>query len=226
MKKALILSLSLIICLGFSACGKKEAKNDVQILTSKGGLFVEENKSLMGWLKKGKTVECKVSSPDGEMIIKTKNEVVRMEGVQYFSPDSSAKQSKAENGVMLTIGDWMYMWDDLIKEGVKMNFKELEEIKQEESEIENGSRKEWDEMVNEWENADVVYECKEVSLDDELFAEPKDIDFIDLSALIINMPKNMDKVMENLGSPENINQEDIEKMLENMNINGEDLLKE
>ena len=32
--------------------------------------------------------------------------------------------------------------------------------------------------------------------------------------------------MENLGSPEGMNQEDIEKMLEDMNIGGEDLLKE
>ncbi|MEA1963044.1 MAG: hypothetical protein U9M94_02270 [Patescibacteria group bacterium] len=226
MKKALILSLSLIICFGLSACGKKEAKNDVQTFAPEGGLVVKENKSLMGWLKKGKAVECRVSSPEGEMVIKTKNEAVRMEGMPYFSPNSAIEQPKAENGIMLTVGDWMYMWDTSTKKGAKMNIKEMETTGEEEDEISENKRKEWDEMVKEWEDMDAAYECREASLDDELFAKPKDVEFMDLNALTDNMPKNIDKIMENLESPEGMNHEDIEKMLEDMNISGENLLKE
>ncbi|MCK5319915.1 hypothetical protein KAJ61_00830 [Candidatus Parcubacteria bacterium] len=218
MKKALILSLSLMICLGFSACGKKEAKNDVQVAAPEHGLVVKENNTLMGWLKKGKAVECRVTAPEGEMIIKTKNEVVRMEGIAYFSPDSGTEQPKAENGVMLTVGDWVYTWDSQTKKGAKMNFKELEAIGIEDSEAVPDDRKNWDEMVEAWEDMDVAYECKELRLDDELFTEPKDIDFMDLGAIMINA----NKLMEGLDS----NQEDIEKMLEDMDINTEGLLKE
>ena len=207
-----------MICLGFSACGKKEAKNDVQVAAPEHGLVVKENNTLMGWLKKGKAVECRVTAPEGEMIIKTKNEVVRMEGIAYFSPDSGTEQPKAENGVMLTVGDWVYTWDSQTKKGAKMNFKELEAIGIEDSEAVPDDRKNWDEMVEAWEDMDVAYECKELRLDDELFTEPKDIDFMDLGAIMINA----NKLMEGLDS----NQEDIEKMLEDMDINTEGLLKE
>ena len=226
MKKAIILSLSLMICFGFSACGKKETKIDVQVSAPEGGLIVKENSTLMDWLKKGKAVECRVTSPEGEMIIKTKSEVVRMEGIPYFSPDSSGEQPKAENGVMLTVGDWMYTWDTSTKKGMKMNLKELEAIGQEENKTDNVDMKKWDEMVDEWEDMDVAYECKEVKLDDELFTEPKDIDFMDLSAMMTGMQEGADKLIECLNNSENMNQEDIEKMLEDMNIGGEDLLKE
>ena len=226
MKKALILSLSLMICFGFSACGKKETKNDVQVAAPEGGLVVKENNTLMGWLKKGKAVECMVSTPEGEMIIKTKNEVVRMEGIAYFSPDSSAEQQKAEDGVVLTVGDWVYMWDISTKKGTKMNFKELEAMGNKEAKaVEEEDRKDWGDMVEAWEDMDVVYECKELRLDDELFVEPKDVDFMDLGAMMTGMQENADKLMEGLESPEGMNQEDIEKMLEDMNIDGGDLLK-
>ena len=215
-----------MICLGLSACGKKEAKNDVQVAAPEGGLVVKENNTLMGWLKKGKAVECRVSSPEGEMIIKTKNEVVRMEGIPYFSPDSSTEQPKAENGVMLTVGDWTYMWDTSTKKGTKMNFKELEEIGKENGEADGSDRKDWDEMVEAWEDMDVAYECKELRLDDKLFTEPEDVDFMDLGAMMIGLQEHTDKLMNNLGSPEGMNQEDIEKMLEDMDISQEDLLKE
>ncbi|MCK4539722.1 hypothetical protein KAU09_01040 [Candidatus Parcubacteria bacterium] len=226
MKKALILSLSLMICFGLSACGKKEAKNDVQVSAPEGGLVVKENKSLMGWLRKGKAVECKVTSPEGEMIIKTKNEIVRMEGISFFSPNSDTEQPKAGNGVMLTIGDWVYMWDMLTKKGTKMNLKELEAMDEEDDEVAEDDRKEWDEMVEEWEDMDVAYECKEVKLEDELFREPKDVDFTDLSAMMVDMRESAGELMEGLSNSEGMNQEDIEKMLEDMNINQEDLLKE
>ena len=227
MKKALILSLSLMICFGFSGCGKKEAKNEVQVAAPKGGLIVKENKSLMGWLKKGKAVECRVTAPEGEMIIKTKNEVVRMEGIPYFSPDSSGEQPKAENGVMLTVGDWVYMWDAQTKKGAKMNLKEMEAMGNEEAEAATEEdRKDWGDMVEAWEDMDVAYECKEVKLDDGLFTEPKNVDFMDLGDVMATMQENADELIKNLGSPEDMNQEDIEKMLEDMNIGGEDLLKE
>ena len=226
MKKALILSLSLMICFGLSACGKKEAKNDVQVAAPESELVVKENKSLMSWLKNGKAIECRVASPEGDMIIKTKNEAVRMEGIIYFSPDSYGEQPKAENGVMLTVGDWTYMWDTSTKKGTKMNLKELEAINEEESEADGSDRKDWDEMVEAWEDMDVAYECKELRLDDKLFIEPEDVDFMDLGAMMIGLQEHTDKLMNNLGSPEGMNQEDIEKMLEDMDINQEDLLKE
>ena len=215
-----------MICFGLSACGKKEAKNDVQVSAPEGGLVVKENKSLMGWLRKGKAVECKVSVPEGEVVIKIKNEIVRMEGIPFFSPNSGTEQPKAENGVMLAVGDWVYTWDTQTKKGAKINSKEIETMGEEDVEANDGSKASWGEMVRAWEDMGLAYECKEIRLDDKLFTEPKNIDFMDLGDVMTAMQEDADKLIENLGSPESMNQEDIEEMLEDMDISGEDLLEE
>ncbi len=54
----------------------------------KGGFEVTANNTLLGWLKKGKTVECSVETPMGKILMFAQNEKVRMEGIPYFSIDS------------------------------------------------------------------------------------------------------------------------------------------
>ena len=232
MKKVIVLSLSLIICFSLSACGKKSVKKDAQVIEPNGGLVVKENKTLFGWLKKGKAVECIIDSPEGQVIIKTKNEAVRMEGIQYLSSDPNAEQPKAENGVMLTVGDWMYMWDTSTKKGTKMNYKELEEMGLAEKETgDEYNEKEWSKMVKAWDDMNVDYKCNEVKIDDKLFSKPEDVDFVDLAGMMTDMQKGADELIKNLGNPEDMNQEDIEAMLEDMEIESpedisrEDLLK-
>ena len=182
MKKTLILSLMFIMMLSLSACGKKEEKKEI-VSNSGGGLEVVDNDTLMGWLKKGKAVECRIMSPEGDIVMKTKDEAVYMEGVPYMSMDSSGEQPEAGNGVMLTVGDWMYTWDKVTKKGTKMNSKEIEALAPEEDE-EELDEKEWEDMAEEWEDSGFEYRCKEIKVDDSLFQEPKGIEFTDMNEMM------------------------------------------
>ena len=190
-----------VMMLSLSACGKKEEKKEV-VSNSKGGLEVVDNNTLMGWLKKGKAVECRIMSPEGDIVMKTKNEAVYMEGVPYMSMDSSGEQSEASNGVMLTVGDWTYMWDKVTKKGTKMNNKELEALGGEGDEAEELDEKEWENMAEEWDDSGVEYSCKEIKVADSLFEEPKGIEFTDMNEMmkgLSNIGKNLEEQMNREG---------------------------
>lgn len=224
MKKIVIVTLSLIFCLSMTACGKKAVQNSAPAPT--GGLEVKENNTLLGWLKKGKAIECEVLSPSGRVAIKSKNEAVRMEGIPFFSPDSTGAQPNAANGVLLSANGWTYMWDQETKKGTKINDAELAELSGEEEAAD--VNKNWNEMVKEWDDAQIGYDCREVALGDELFSEPADIEFTDLTEILTGAKNMADEALKNLPMPEvpeNINmdgvtipegatQEDIEKLLE------------
>jgi uncharacterized lipoprotein YehR (DUF1307 family) len=197
MKKTLILSLMFIMLLGLTACGKKEEKQ--KIVNKSGGFEVVDNNTLMGWLKKGKAVECRIMSPEGDIIMKTKNEAVYMEGVPYMSMDSSGAMPEANNGVMLTVGDWMYTWDKVTKKGTKMNSKEMEALSSGEDEADE---KDWENMAEGWEDSGFEYSCKEIKVDDSLFEEPKDVEFTDMNEMmkgLSDIGKNLEEQMNGGG---------------------------
>lgn len=225
MKKITIITFSLIMCLGITACGKKTASNNAPAVPQ-GGLEVKENNTLLGWLKKGKAIECEVLSPSGRVTVKSKNEAVRMEGIPFFSPDSAGTQPSATNGVLLSANGWTYMWDQETKKGTKINNAEIARLNGDESAAD--VNKDWNEMVQEWDETQVGYDCKEATLSDELFTEPVGIEFTDLTEILTGaeslmgsatgdlplpeMPGNID--MKDLEIPAGANQEEIEAILE------------
>lgn len=226
MKKTIIFCLSIALCLSMTACGKKAA--DKAANAPAGGLEVKEKNTLSGWLSKGKAIECEVLSPEGKVVIKSKNEAVRMEGISYFSLDSAGAQPNAANGVWLNAGGWMYMWDAETKKGSKINMAALSEANTDDQDGDIG--KTWNEMVAEWDKTEIGYDCQETAMADELFIEPSDIEFTDLTEILTSaenllapvaddsaeppMPDMSD--LENLKIPAGANQEDIEALLENM----------
>jgi len=238
MQKTTIMCLSLLLCFGLSACGKKTANNE-SLNALKGGLEVKENNSLTGWLKKGKAVECEVMSPQGKIIMKAKNGAVLMEGVPYYSADSAGAQPKAENGAILSANGWTYMWDKESKKGTKMNNAELDEMSKDGTEAggvsEEDSAKDWNKMVEDWDEAQIGFDCKEASLGDDLFSEPQGVEFTDLTDLLTNLPKIDTNNLEGMNQPEvpampdikdlkipqGANQEDIEKILEEGGVKAE-----
>lgn len=196
MKKTLIFSLMFVMMLSLSACGRKEKKQEPINKTS-GGLEVAENNTLMGWLKRGKAVECRVMSPDGDIVVKTKDDAVYMEGIPYVSADSSGKTSEAKNGVMLTVGDWTYTWDKKLGKGTKMNNKEMAVLDPEDKAGEPGE-KGWENMTKEWEDSGFKYSCKEIKVDDNLFKEPQGVEFTDLGEMmkgLSDIGKNLEEQM-------------------------------
>jgi hypothetical protein len=180
MKKSLIIGLLIFMVFGLSACGKKaEEPVGAETPDNTGQMMAE--KSMMKWLKGGKTVKCEVKTPDGEVSVITKEGAVRMEGIPFYSMDSAGEAPEPKNGVMLTVGDWTYMWDKVSRKGTMMNMKEIEEMSADMPE-ENG-QEEWDDMALRWEDSGYEYDCQETSADGSLFEKPEDVDFQDLNKM-------------------------------------------
>ncbi len=182
MKKIIIVLILFILPFVFSGCKKKAEKVEQEVRKT-GGVEVLENKSILDWLKGGKTVECTIMSPEGDIITTTKGESVYVEGIPYFSMDSTSEAPKAANGIMLVVGDWTYTWDKLTKKGTKMNIKEIEEMSVE-IEAEQEEQEGWDEMAQGWDDSGFEYNCKEVRADSKMFEEPKDVEFSDMTSFM------------------------------------------
>jgi len=187
MKKTLILSLVVIIVISLAGCGKKDEAQNTK--SGESGFEVTENNTLLGWLKKGKTVECSVETPMGKILMFAQNEKIRMEGIPFYSMESMREVPKAENGVSLTVGDWMYLWDKETKKGTKMNVKEMERLGKELDDVEDEPKasKTWEDSVKEWEDEEAAYNCKEKKLSSEVFEAPEDVEFADLTEMMKGM---------------------------------------
>ncbi len=62
-------------------------------------------------MKKGGAVKCSLNMTEGNIVMMTKNNNVRIEGIPFFSSTSTGEAPQADNGVSLTLGDWVYMWE-------------------------------------------------------------------------------------------------------------------
>lgn len=214
MKKTIILGLAAVLVLGLSGCGKEEKRASVEE-DRVNDTEVVENKTIVEWLKAGKSVECTIDSPEGPIITTTKNEAVRMEGIPYFSMESSDSAPEAVNGVMLTVGDWMYTWDKVSKQGTKMNVKEIERL----SGVEDETAEEpesWDDMAEEWDESGFAYSCQEVNVDDELFEEPQDVEFTDLTEMMRGYTEMSTQMEEQMRGGEPMDMAEIEAMMQDM----------
>ncbi|MFH0891850.1 MAG: hypothetical protein V1867_03665 [Candidatus Falkowbacteria bacterium] len=176
MKKIIILTLALSFCLAGTGCGKKKQpeaaspKNNNQ-----SGLTVIADDTLTGWLKRGRSVECALSSPEGEIKISAKNDKIRIDGIPYAAMD--APNEPVKNGVSLTDGDMTYMWGG--GKGTKFSLKKMQELS---GELDGSQeQKTWEDTAADWEDAGLNYNCHEADLSDGLFTPPADIVFEDLN---------------------------------------------
>jgi hypothetical protein len=222
MKKVIIIIVALLVvgAGGYFAFTKGKGSKNIELdkpeITS--GLKVMENKSLMGWLKKGKSVECTLSTEEGTITMKTKDNKVRIEGLPYMFGGSDTSEPDF-NGVSLTTGDWVYMWSG--DKGTKMNIKAMQETMDEEQK-EKAEDYDWEETAQGWE-ALYQYECQEKRLSDDLFEPPTDVEFTDWTEMMANMQQMSQQLQEKFGEGENMNMEDIEEQLEKMDM--EELMK-
>lgn len=220
MKKLLV--LVLVASFALTGCfGKKETSKTVN------GLQVKENNSLMGWLKKGKAVECTLNDENGEMKISTKGDKVKIEGVPYMFASMNGGQidpGEMPKGTSLTVGDMMYTWSG--DKGIKMDIKKMEETASDMAEkagIEEEPEspgEDWEDQVGAWEAMGLDYDCKEVNLSDNAFTPPSDVTFTDLNEQMDNMQKAADDFLNKMGSGEELDMDALKAEMEKMGGTG------
>ncbi len=141
-----------------------------------------EKLGLVDLFKQGKGMKCLIGSEDGTIITYSNGDKARTEGVNI----GFSQESKREMAYMINDGEWIYTWSG--KKGTKINMKKLEELEENmdnENLIEDKNNiGDFDEMVEEWEDGEVTYDCNEQKIDDELFVPPSDVDFQNMMEMI------------------------------------------
>jgi len=217
MNKKIVITLIFIFGLSLSACGtKKEAVDNKRIDNNTKKVESVKKNSLMDWLKGGKTVECKIKTPEGEIVVKTKGQTSYMEGVPSFTPGLGEGAEMNNNGVVLTVGDWTYMWDKITKKGTKMNIKEMEDLTGGALEEEEAVQGDFSEMTEEWSDMEYEYDCKEIKADDSIFKAPKDVQFEDMNEKMRSFKDQSKRIQEQAASGGQIDQEELEKMIQGL----------
>jgi len=172
MKKTITILLIIAFCLTGCSLGKKNTADTTKQV---------EDTSLLGQLNSGLAMVCTVTTLNGEISIKVKDNKIRMEGIPYiYDQATSSEATTAQNnlGTMLSIGDEQYIWSD--QKGTKLNLKELSELTggQTEGQMEI---KDWQSTVGEWQQAGFNYKCEKQTLPNDIFTPPSDINFTDLN---------------------------------------------
>jgi len=215
MKKATALILIITFSLFLGGCFKKKAPEAQNSASPEDGLTVKENNTLMGWLKKGKGVECTVSSPEGNITVKTKDNKVRIDGIPYAF-GAAAGAEAINNGVSLTDGDWTYFWSG--KEGMKMNNKKMEELSADLEQKKNAEDNQWENMVGNWEEDGFNYDCSNKTLLDNIFTPPSDVVFTDLTEMMSGLSEISKDLEKQLEAGEPVDAEALEEAMKALQL--------
>lgn len=197
--------------LGLTGCFNKEASDQK-----------EKSKKLSDWIKSGKGIVCSVNTPQGEVIVKTKGEKVRMDGIMYMDMTSSDANHGTQKGSSISDGEWFYMWGD--DNGIKIKIEEMEKMgaKTEDDygvEEEDYSAEEWAKSMEE---AQASYDCREENISDSEFQVPNNINFADLNEMIQDMQNVSQDMIEDNQIPE-INKEDLPEIEGSTNMSQEEI---
>lgn len=190
MKKTI--AISFILALALTGCSLSFVNNNnTAATTATNDNAAQEDTSLLGQLKNGQGVECKIQTLNGEVDVSASAGKVRIEGIPYtFNNASSSVNASEENtkGTLLTIGDEQYMWND--QQGIKFNAKELSQQSggTTDEQMENKS---WEDTVGEWQTAGFDYQCEPRNFADSVFTPPADVSFNDLNAALQNLQNIM-----------------------------------
>lgn len=189
MKKTIALSLILAFVLtGCSLNFGKSKKTEDQKAENKNAGMVEEETTLIGWLKNGQGVECTVITLNGDVKVKAKEGKIKIEGIPYIYDQSTSTEvnSDQSNGTLLTVGDEQYLWSG--QNGTKFNAKKLSEQSGGQTDEQMGA-KSWEENIGEWESAGFNYKCEKRNFAEEEFIAPNGINFTDLNEALANLQK-------------------------------------
>lgn len=214
MKKILpiIILVLLIAVVSFIVLDRGEKTKEVDLSKDTRGLEVGESASLLGWLKGKNSAECVLSTAEGSITVKSKGEKVRIDGIPYMFGDD---MTSPESGTSLTAGDWIYMWAG--DKGTKFNLESMQELTEDDQPQEK-EQVSWEDWAQGMQDAETSYECEEKRFSDDIFTPPSDVEFIDWTEWMTGMQELGQELEEGMEAGETMNIEDIEKKLEELNL--------
>lgn len=180
MKKTMTISTLVFAVMALSACGAltqddtvdkaSATPQDITTKSNEDGTFSGTIKGLMGM---GKAQKC-TWSENGEI-----KGVVYTDGNKSRSDVEGIVMGDDKQGDMAIIDDgvWIYTWDLISKQGMKME----SEVKNKYVDVES------DDMNVNLEEKIYEYKCKNWKVDTGMFVPPTDVTFQDMNAMLENM---------------------------------------
>jgi len=166
MKKLAFCSLLILPLIFLSGCGN----------TTGGG---EEtfNGSMKELVEKGKPVKCTFSITEENQPL---TGIIYVAGEKKMRSDYEMVQNNQTiKSSMINDGDILYLWSDMMPQGIKMNMKEMENLEQEDTAAGGDNLEQWNEKME--------FKCVKWKVDNSMFETPKGMEFIDWTEMIKNL---------------------------------------
>ncbi len=103
---------------------------------------------------------------------------------------TSDEPTQNMTGSMIKMGDKMYIWSSQMQQGVMMQY-DLEELQAQYEKSESQPGQPSNPAPFDI-NKEMEYKCDSWNVDDNMFTPPSDIEFIDMSAMMNDIPKMQD----------------------------------
>ncbi|MDP2874057.1 MAG: hypothetical protein Q8N84_02075 [bacterium] len=133
----------------------------------------------------GKSMKCTYAAPGGAATtIFVKDKKVRIEGAQFST-------NQDLGGGMINDGEWIYIWDNTKKEGMKYQVSALKTVAGDEKVEDGFSMKDWADF-GKWvgdNEQKLAMKCDGALLADSQFVPPSDITFQDLTEMFLQIEK-------------------------------------
>lgn len=133
----------------------------------------------------GKSMKCTYAAPGGAVTtIFVKDKKVRIEGAQFST-------NQDLGGGMINDGEWIYIWDNTKKEGMKYQVSALKTITESQESEEGFSLKDWANF-GKWvadNEQKLAMKCSGAVLADSQFVPPADVKFQDLTEMFLQIEK-------------------------------------
>ncbi len=217
-KKLLVLLPLLFLLTGCSVpfIGQNQ-QNEGGKQQEQQGKNEQKNLSLRNVFGRGDAYKCSYQIQDAEVTVYAKGQKMRVEGM---SLDNNGQGS----GGMINDGEWIYIWNDENKEGMKYNLKTLEELNQEveSEEVENYQNpEEWAKQVE----AEYEVKCEPTAISDSRFNPPENVEFKDLTEML-QKAQDLQQTIPSPNSqgqmPEGVDQEDMDQKMDEL----QDIIKD
>jgi len=210
----LVLILAAVVIVNMGGDEQSTKKGDSSM---KKTIEEKMDLDLLSWLKKGDSVECILSTSEGEMTVKAQGDSVRINGMPYFFGEV---KEEPEPGYAIVTEDYSYFWSG--NKGMKFNNKTLEELEEgsDEATIDKSEKEDFDveTWAEEMQEAGTSYECEKKKFSSTDFEPPKDVEFVDWTESLLEMQEMGKQMEEAMNESGEVDMEAMQKAMEGFNM--------